>query len=99
MQVPTKVGWVFVNPYMTLVAAYERLIGERGTEIKDGDPVPETVGVAPIILNPPDQPPVAQKPAVQTDASATTRGKPHKVKEKPRKKRKHIRKRHKRDGG
>jgi murein DD-endopeptidase MepM/ murein hydrolase activator NlpD len=27
MQVPTKYGWVFVNPYMTLVAAYERLIG------------------------------------------------------------------------
>ena len=37
MQVPTKAGWVFVNPYMTLVAAYERLIGARGTEIKDGD--------------------------------------------------------------
>jgi hypothetical protein len=34
MQVPTKYGWVFVNPYMTLVTAYERLIGGRGTEIK-----------------------------------------------------------------
>jgi len=34
MQVPTRYGWVFVNPYMTLVAAYERLIGGRGTEIK-----------------------------------------------------------------
>jgi hypothetical protein len=33
VQVPTKHGWVFVNPYMTLVAAYERLIGERGTEL------------------------------------------------------------------
>ena len=33
IQVPTKDGWVFVNPYMTLVAAYERLIGERGEEI------------------------------------------------------------------
>ena len=33
VQVPTKLGWVFVNPYMTLVAAYERLIGERGTEL------------------------------------------------------------------
>ncbi len=33
VQVPTKDGWVFVNPYMTLVAAYERLIGERGTEL------------------------------------------------------------------
>jgi hypothetical protein len=29
-QVPTRDGWVFVNPYMTLVAAYERLIGARG---------------------------------------------------------------------
>jgi hypothetical protein len=35
MQVPTKYGWVFVNPYTTLVSAYERLIGGRGTEIKD----------------------------------------------------------------
>jgi hypothetical protein len=35
VQVPTRVGWVFVNPYMTLVAAYERLIGEHGTELSD----------------------------------------------------------------
>jgi hypothetical protein len=33
IQVPTRHGWVFVNPYMTLVSAYERLIGERGEEI------------------------------------------------------------------
>lgn len=36
VQVPTRHGWVFVNPYMTLVAAYERLIGGRGVEL--GDP-------------------------------------------------------------
>jgi Peptidase family M23 len=36
MQVPTRYGWVFVNPYMTLVAAYERLIGGRGREIRPG---------------------------------------------------------------
>jgi len=30
LQVPTRRGWIFVNPYMTLVAAYERLIGGRG---------------------------------------------------------------------
>jgi hypothetical protein len=30
VQVPTRQGWLFVNPYMTLVAAYERLIGARG---------------------------------------------------------------------
>ena len=35
VQVPTKYGWVFVNPYMTLVAAYERLIRGRGQEISD----------------------------------------------------------------
>jgi hypothetical protein len=35
MQVPTRYGWVFVSPYMTLVAAYERLLGARGTEIKE----------------------------------------------------------------
>jgi len=40
VQVPTKYGWVFVNPYMTLVAAYERLIGARGTEIKLPPPAP-----------------------------------------------------------
>jgi murein DD-endopeptidase MepM/ murein hydrolase activator NlpD len=39
MQVPTKYGWVFINPYMTLVAAYERLIGGRGTEIDEAPQV------------------------------------------------------------
>ena len=33
VQVPTRDGWVFVNPYMTLVAAYERLIGGRGEAV------------------------------------------------------------------
>ena len=36
IQVFTKVGWVWVNPYMTLVAAYERLIGGRGTRDQAG---------------------------------------------------------------
>ena len=35
VQVPTRNGWVFVNPYMTLVAAYERLIRGRGHELKE----------------------------------------------------------------
>src|SRR5262249_38783344 len=39
MQVPTKYGWVFVNPYMSLVAAYERQIQGRGQELQsDGSP-------------------------------------------------------------
>jgi hypothetical protein len=33
VQVLTCQGWLFVNPYMTLVAAYERLIGARGRVI------------------------------------------------------------------
>jgi hypothetical protein len=37
-QVLTKYGWTFVNPYMTLVSAYERLIGARGQEIKEEPP-------------------------------------------------------------
>ena len=36
IQVFTKIGWVWVNPYMTLVTAYERLIGGRGSEILPG---------------------------------------------------------------
>jgi hypothetical protein len=35
VQVPTRQGWLFVNPYMTLVAAYERLIGGRGRVVDD----------------------------------------------------------------
>ena len=35
IQVPTKDGWTYVNPYMTLVAAYERLIGRRGEMISE----------------------------------------------------------------
>jgi murein DD-endopeptidase MepM/ murein hydrolase activator NlpD len=44
-QVPTRAGWVFVNPYMTLVAAYERLVGGRGQVVNDAmfAPAPATV--------------------------------------------------------
>jgi hypothetical protein len=47
MQVPTKYGWVFVNPYMTLVAAYERLIGGRGTQIEEDPRIALPAGTAP----------------------------------------------------
>ncbi|HVG51898.1 MAG TPA: M23 family metallopeptidase [Xanthobacteraceae bacterium] len=49
VQVPTALGWVFVNPYMTLVASYERLIGGRGREVGD----------EPVIAWPPIVEPVA----------------------------------------
>lgn len=54
LQVPTKVGWVLVSPYMTLVSAYERLLGARGREIKPGDSVPPIAAVPPVIEHPAD---------------------------------------------
>ena len=33
LQVLTRQGWLYVNPYMTLVSAYERLIGGRGRAV------------------------------------------------------------------
>jgi len=38
IQVFTRDGWLWVNPYVTLISAYERLIGGRGREIGT-DPV------------------------------------------------------------
>jgi hypothetical protein len=90
-QVFTRDGWVWVNPYMTLVAAYERLIGARGTQVKDGDPAAARKGViAPLVANrPPSETPafaVNSKPPQELTAS---------VKSKPAtKKRKLRRKRH-----
>ena len=52
MQVFTQVGWVWVNPYTTLIAAYERLIAARGKEIKPGDPPPPVPAKLPVILPP-----------------------------------------------
>ncbi|MEJ2376512.1 MAG: M23 family metallopeptidase [Pseudolabrys sp.] len=62
MQVPTRIGWLFVNPYITLVLAYEHLIGARGTEIKPGDPVPPVAGVTPVIEHGHYAPPVMRPP-------------------------------------
>ena len=33
LQVFTRDGWIWVNPYTTLIASYERLIGGRGREV------------------------------------------------------------------
>jgi murein DD-endopeptidase MepM/ murein hydrolase activator NlpD len=38
IQVPTRDGYVRINPYMTLVAAYEQLIGARGSEVTKPQP-------------------------------------------------------------
>lgn len=39
LQVFTRDGWIWVNPYATLIASYERLIGGRGREI-GAEPLP-----------------------------------------------------------
>ena len=72
IQVFTKIGWVWVNPYMTLVAAYERLIGGRGTEIKAGEPAPPVPVKLPVILHPtpPAQAPAASPPATPEISAA-----------------------------
>ena len=62
IQVFTAIGWVWVNPYMTLVAAYERLIGGRGTEIKPGEPAPPVPVKLPVILHPTPPPEVPAAP-------------------------------------
>jgi hypothetical protein len=52
LEVFTKVGWVWVSPYMTLVAAHERQIGARGRQLKPTDPAPATPDKKPLVLNP-----------------------------------------------
>jgi hypothetical protein len=38
VQVFTRDGWIWVNPYTTLIASYERLIRARGREIGTDPP-------------------------------------------------------------
>jgi hypothetical protein len=81
IQVFTSVGWVWVNPYMTLVAAYERLVGGRGTEIKPGEPAPAIPVKLPVILHPtpPAEAPAASSaPPAKVQEAAAERAKPHK---------------------
>jgi murein DD-endopeptidase MepM/ murein hydrolase activator NlpD len=73
MQVFTRDGWVWVNPYMTLVSAYERLIGAHGREIETGGTAPIAGAMTPLIANrgSGETPAFAasQKPAVETIGS------------------------------
>ena len=66
LQVFTTDGWVWVNPYMSLVLAYERMIGAHGTELKPGDPAPPVPFKPPVIdhLSPIPIP----RPAAQIEA-------------------------------
>ncbi|MSO66853.1 MAG: M23 family peptidase [Pseudolabrys sp.] len=84
IQVFTKIGWVWVNPYMSLVAAYERLIGGRGTEILPGQPAPPIPDKPPVILNPAVGPAAASlAPTAVLEGSA--------VREKPQQRRPRVR--------
>jgi hypothetical protein len=85
LQVFTKAGWVWVNPYTTLVASYERLIGGRGKEIKPGDSAPAVPDKAPVILH--------RSPV--TDSSAKADKAPEVVKPAPRKPKRHMRRKRK----
>ena len=54
-QVFTRDGWLWVNPYVTLVSAYERLIRGRGREIgPDASPSPAVAHALPQEVNHPD---------------------------------------------
>jgi hypothetical protein len=45
IQVFTPDGWLWVNPYITLVSSYERLLGARGRELAP-EPAPPTPAMA-----------------------------------------------------
>jgi hypothetical protein len=63
IQVPTRFGWVFVNPYMTLVAGYERLINGRGIELRDDIPTAS-------ITTPTEPAAIAAPPSAAAETSA-----------------------------
>lgn len=91
IQVVTKSGWVWVNPYMSLVLAYEKLIGGRGTEIKPGDPEPVIPEKAPVVLNPPLVGTAADTGTAEKSAVAKEEIAPVPARAKPRKKRRRPR--------
>ncbi len=54
---------------MTLVLAYERQIGGRGTEIKPGDPVPPVPDKKPLIAHPEPVPVPPPAPGAESTAA------------------------------
>jgi hypothetical protein len=75
---------------MTLVAAYERLIGGRGSEILPGQPAPPVPDKPPVILHPepaPEASLVTPQPPAKPEISVTKHTKPerhHQVRKKRR---------------
>jgi hypothetical protein len=64
VQAFTRDGWIWVSPYVTLISAYERMIGARGREIIEPEPAAE----------PPSAPEMASPdtPRRAADASQST---------------------------
>ncbi|MEA2820599.1 MAG: hypothetical protein QOJ86_2603 [Bradyrhizobium sp.] len=57
VQVFTRDGWLWVNPYVTLISAYERLIRSRGREIGPEQPAsPAMAHAMPMESDRPDMP-------------------------------------------
>ena len=75
VQVPTKYGWVFINPYMTLIAAYERLIRGRGQELKEESDNDLTASIPPVPPVPAASSP-ASEPMEPAASAATIAAKP-----------------------
>lgn len=59
IQVFTRDGWIWVNPYTTLIAAYERLIDQRGRLYQPPRPEPRHEG-----------PPEPEAPSAPTESSS-----------------------------
>jgi hypothetical protein len=57
VQVFTRDGWIWVNPYSTLIASYERLLGARGREIGPDLTAPAITSVS---QTPPSEPPSSE---------------------------------------
>jgi murein DD-endopeptidase MepM/ murein hydrolase activator NlpD len=76
IQVPTCDGFVRVNPYMTLVASYEHLIGARGSEV--GEPPPAEPGEAPAGETGANEAPIPAAAAVAAPAASKIVGSEHK---------------------
>jgi hypothetical protein len=57
IQVFTRDGWIWVNPYVTLISAYERLIGGRGRETgPEMAASPAVMVLAPALIDDPLRP-------------------------------------------
>jgi murein DD-endopeptidase MepM/ murein hydrolase activator NlpD len=72
VQVLTRDGWVFASPYMTLVGAYERLIGGRGTVVKDAVIATASIGAPATDGQAPNPAAAADRPSDPNSAAMST---------------------------